>query len=81
MRRKNYLRACCSGSYIVTIIRINSGKGNDGPAQITADVFDNGFRVAKIRFGINVEAIFVFVIDLRFTFFKRRANAFFKFIQ
>ncbi len=67
--------------YIVTVIRINSGKDNDGPAQITADVFDNGFRAAKIRFGINVEAIFVFAVDLGFCLFKRGSDAFFQFIE
>lgn len=41
-------------SYIVTVIEINSGKSNNRLAQITADVFNNGFRIAKIGFGINV---------------------------
>ncbi len=54
--------------YIVTIIGINSGKGNDGSAQITPDVFDNGIRTAEIGFGINVKIIFVFMIYFRFVF-------------
>lgn len=67
--------------YIVTVIRVNSGKGNDRPAQIAADIFDNGFGIAKIGFGINVKAVFVFVIDFSFGLLKRRADAFFHFVK
>ena len=68
-------------SYLVTVIGINSGKSNDRPAQIAADVFDNGFRIAKIGFGINVKAVFVFAIDFRFDLLKRRSDAFFQFVE
>lgn len=67
--------------YIVTVIGINSGKCNDRPAQIAADVFDNGFGIAKIGFGINVKAVFVFVIDFRFGLLKRKTDAFFQFVE
>lgn len=67
--------------YIVTVIGINSGKSNDGSSQITADIFDNGPGVTKIRFGVNIKAIFVFMINFSFCFFERSANPFFKFIQ
>lgn len=52
--------------YIVTGIGINSGKGNNRSTQIAADVFDNGFGIAKIGFGINVKAVLVFAIDFCF---------------
>lgn len=67
--------------YIVTVIRINPGKGNDRPAQVAVDIFDNGFRIAKIGFGINVKAVFVFVVDFSFGLLKRRADAFFQSVE
>ena len=66
--------------HVITIVRIDSGKSNDRPAEVAADVFYNRFRVAEIRLCVNIKAIFVFMVYFRFCFFKRRANALFKFI-
>ena len=68
-------------SYIFAIIGINSGKGNDRASQITADIFDNGIRVTKIGFGINIKAILIFFVDFRFSSFKRGTKVFFEFVQ
>lgn len=68
-------------SYIVTVIRINSGKCNDGSPQITTDIFDNGIGITKIWLGVNIKAIFVFMIYFGFRLFEGSANTFFKFIE
>jgi len=68
-------------SYIVAVIGINPGKCNGGPPRITAGIFDNGIGIAKIWFGVNIKAIFVFMIYFGFRLFERSANMFFKFIE
>lgn len=60
---------------ICTVIRINPRGSNHRSAKITADIFYNGIRIAKVRLGVNVEAMFVIFIDGRFRFFERIANA------
>lgn len=54
----------------ISIIPIDPGCGYDGPAKITANVFSNYFRIAKIGFCIDIEALFVLSVTLRFYFFK-----------
>lgn len=66
--------------HVIPVIGINPGKCNDRAAKIAADIFDNGFGVTEIRLCVNIKAIFVFTVYLRFSFFKRRANALFQFI-
>ena len=58
----------------ISIIPIDPGCGYDGSAKITANVFSNYFRIAKIGFCIDIEALFVLSVTLRFYFFKRRSN-------
>ena len=65
----------------ISIIPIDPGCGYDGPAKITANVFSNYFRIAKIGFCIDIEALFVLSVTLRFYFFKRRSNPVFQFIE
>lgn len=67
-------------SDVIPIIRINSGKGDDWPSKVAADILDNRVRVAEIWLCVNIKAIFVFLVYFRFCFFKRRANAYFQFI-
>lgn len=66
---------------IIAVIGINSGKCNDRTPKVTADIFDNGFRVTETGFCINIKAIFVLMVYLGLGLFERRANAFFQFIQ
>ena len=61
-------------------LEINPGKSNDRAAKITADIFNNGFWVAKIGLGINVESISVPMVNGGFHLFKRGTDAFFQFI-
>ena len=65
----------------ISIIPIDPGCGYDGPAKITANVFSNYFRIAKIGFCIDIEALFVLTVTLRFYFFKRRSDPVFQFIE
>lgn len=68
-------------SDVNAIVRINSGEGDNRTSEIAADIFDNRIRVAEIWLCINIKAIFVFMIYIRFSFFKRGTNTFFQFIQ
>ena len=55
----------------ITIIPVNPGSGNYRPAKVAADIFCYYFRVAEIRFGINIEAMFVLGVTACFHFFER----------
>lgn len=46
--------------YVIPIVGINPGEGNDRTAKVAADVFDNGFRITKVRFCVNIKTIFIF---------------------
>ena len=65
----------------ISIIPIDSGRGYNGPAKIAADVFSHYFRIAEIRFGIDIEALFMLGVTFRFYFFERRSDPVFQFIE
>lgn len=65
----------------VTIIFIDAGSGDDRPAKITVYVFSDNFRIAFIRFGINIETVLVIFIAGSFNLFERRTEFCFHFIQ
>ena len=44
-------------------------------------VFDDCFGIRKIRFGIDIEALLMFVVTFGLDFFKRRSNCRMHFIQ
>jgi len=67
--------------HIFTIVGINPGSGNDRPAKIAANIFNNGIRITQVRFGINVETIFVFAVNGSLSLFERRSDALFHFIK
>ncbi len=67
--------------YVIPIVRINSGKGDDRASKVTADIIDNGFGVAEIRLCVNIKTIFVFMVYISFCFFKRGADMLFQFIE
>lgn len=67
-------------SHRFAIVGINPGKGNDRTAKIAADIFNDGFRIAEIGFGINVKTIFVLMINSSFYLFKGETDALLKFI-
>ena len=61
-------------------IRINTGSGNNRPAEIAANVLRNSGRVTVIRLGVDIEAIVIFFVKESFGFLERRTNALFHFI-
>lgn len=65
----------------ISVIPVNSGSGNYWPAKIAADIFSHYFRIAEIRFGIDIEAVFMLGVTFCFYFFKRRADPVFQFIE
>ena len=56
------------------IIGINPGSGNDGPAQISADIFNSDIRGARIGFGPDIKPIGMVFVNLVFKFLKRRSQ-------
>ncbi len=67
-------------SYQFPIVGINPGKSDDRTSQIAADIFNNGFGITETGLCINVESIFVFMVNVSFQLFKGGTNAFFKLI-
>lgn len=67
--------------YIFTVVRVDAAESDDRPSEISADIFYDSNRVTEIRLCIHVESIFVFSVNMRFHFFKRRAEASFHFIK
>ena len=65
----------------MAVIMIDTGSGDNGPAQISADVFDDLFWVCKSRLGINVEAIRAMLIDIGFGFFEGFADVLLHMVQ
>lgn len=65
----------------VTIIAVNSGRGDNRPPQIASHVFYGGFGVTFIRLCIDIETIFVFPVAARLSLFERRADFGFHFTQ
>lgn len=65
----------------IPIIPVNPGCGYDGSAKIAADVFSHYFGIAEIRFGIDIEPMFMLGVTFRFYFFERRSNPVFQFIE
>ena len=46
--------------YLIPIIGINPGKGNDWASKVSADIPDNGVWVAEVC--VNIKTIFVFAV-------------------
>ena len=65
----------------ISVIPVNPGRSNYWPAKIAADVFSHYFRIAEIRFGIDIEALFMLGVTFRFYFFERRSDSVFQFIE
>ena len=65
----------------VTIIFVNAGSGDDRAAKIAPNVFGNNFWVTLIRFGMDIETVFVVPIDGGFHLFEVRSDLVLKFIE
>lgn len=48
--------------YIIPIIGINPGKGDNWAAKVSADIPDNGVWVAEVGLCVNIKTIFVFAV-------------------
>lgn len=57
-------------SNILPVIMINAGGGNNRPAKVSADIFDNDIRVTFVRLGINIKPVFIFLVTEGFCFLK-----------
>lgn len=56
---------------IFGIVLVNTGSGNDWSSEIATNVFDNLPGVAAVRLCIDVESVFMVVINGRNDFLKR----------
>ena len=65
----------------VAIRVVNPGRGNNGPPQIAPDIFYGSVGVTFIRFCIDIETVFVFMVTAGFYLFKRRVDPGFHFTQ
>ena len=63
---------------VFAIIVIDARGSNNRAAKISANVFENVFWIAKIWFGVNIEAIFTFFVDIGFPLFKGITDFFVK---
>lgn len=68
-------------SHIFPIIGIDSGRGNDWPPKVAANVFDDSIGVTEIGFGIDVETILILFVNSGLSLFERRADMPFQFIK
>lgn len=63
------------------IIGINPFEGDGRPAEVTANVFSDNACIAKVRFRVNIETVFVLAVNESLGLFERRANALFHFVE
>ena len=50
----------------ISVIEVNSGCGYDGSAKIASNIVSNDFGVTKIRFGIDIESLFMLAVTVGF---------------
>ena len=65
----------------IPIIAVYSGCGNNRPTEITTNLFDDCFRITKIRLVINIEPLLMLAVTNGLDFFKGRSDLRFHFIQ
>lgn len=46
----------------VSVIAVDPGGGNDGAAQVTADIFYDNGGITLIGFGIHIKTVFMFFV-------------------
>ena len=68
------LMALIMERHTIPVIGINPGSGNDGPAQISADIFNSDIRGVWIGFGPDIKPIGMVFVNLVFKFLKRRSK-------
>lgn len=65
----------------IATILINAWSGDYRTAKITADIFDDGFRVAFVGLCIDIEPFFMFPVAAGLDCFERGADPVFHFIK
>jgi hypothetical protein len=65
----------------MAVIMINAGGGDNGPSQISADVFDQFFWVGQSRFGVDVEAVGAIFVNVGFNLFEGFTEMLFHMVQ
>lgn len=55
----------------IPIVIIDTGRGDNRPAQIPADIFGNSIRLTFLGFRIDIETVFTLVINGGFCLFER----------
>lgn len=65
----------------MSVIAVNPRGGDNWTAKITADIFYDSCRITKVWFCIDIKALFMLCVALRFDFFKRRGKDGFHFVQ
>lgn len=65
----------------VTVIMINTGSGDHGSTEISANIFHHFFGIGKFRFRKNIESVWTMFINMGFHIFKRFPNMIFHTIE
>jgi hypothetical protein len=65
----------------LTVIAVDTRRGNDRSAQISADILDNVFAFRNGRFGVDIEAVRTVLVDICFRFLERTADVFLHEVQ
>lgn len=63
------------------VIGVNAGSSNNGTAEVTANVFEDGGRITFVAFGVNVEAVFGVAVNGGFQVLEFRREPFLEKIQ
>lgn len=65
----------------IAVIPVNPGSGNYCSAKIAADVFSHNSGIGESWFCIDIEALFMLGVTVRFYCFERRSDPVFQFIE
>lgn len=65
----------------ITVIMVNAGSGNDGPAEIASDIFSHSPGITFIGFCVNIETVFMVSVDGCLGLLKIGADPVFQFIE
>lgn len=68
-------------SNLFAVIRIDTVQSDNRAAEVTGDVFDHGFGITEVGFGVDIETIFIFTVNMCFYLFKRRTDVSFHQVQ
>lgn len=72
---------CVMKGYIFAIIVINTGSGNNGSFELSADIFNGDVRSTKIRLCTNIKTISMFGIHFVFNTTEGRTEPSSKFVK